>query len=259
MLYTSLTFVPFNYDMGEADIVFVGIPFCASVSKPAIYGPTIVRESLKLKDDSVTGKRIFDKLKLCDLGDIEIVPGSYKLSAERIHDTIKSIRESNPGAFILVIGGDHTITLPVCEELKPKTITQLDAHADLRKDYLGNKYMQQTWAFHASQFTKLVQYGCEYTQEDHKEKAVKLEDVKIENLPKPIHLTLDIDIFKDAETGLPEGKLTEKEVFPVIDEVAPHISSMDIVELAADKLPSRTGFLAAECIKRVLAAKLYII
>ena len=141
MFHTSNSFVSYNYPLKEADVVFLGIPFAsASISKPALYGPVMVRESLKVKEDFIDGINLFEKLKLCDLGDMEVVPGSYELTAERIKQTINDIM-SESKAFPIIIGGDHSITLAITEALKPKTIVQLDAHADLRKDYLGNKYM----------------------------------------------------------------------------------------------------------------------
>ena len=50
-------------------------------------------------------------------------------------------------------------------------------------------------------------------------------------------------------------KYTEDEVREIILKIIEKIpcSSLDITEIADDKLPSKSGFLAAEIIKRVLA------
>ena len=67
MFYTSNTFVSYNYPLGEADVVFLGIPFAStSISKPAIFGPIMVREALKMTEDFVEGVNLFEKLKVCD-------------------------------------------------------------------------------------------------------------------------------------------------------------------------------------------------
>jgi len=263
MLYTTNSFTV-NYPIEEADVVFVGIPFVSgSLSRPALYGPVMVRESIKLKEDYVDGKNIFEKLKICDIGDIEVVPGSFELTSERIKDTVQSIKQTNEKAFPIFIGGDHSITLPITEALKPKTIIQFDAHADLRSEYLGNKYMQQTWAFHASKFARIIQVGVnslnreeyEYSKQSENVKNVSIGELKGMKFEGPVHLTIDIDVLDASyvETGLPEGKMKLDELFDALKNI--DCDSMDIVEIADDKLPSKTGFIAADIIKTILAKK----
>lgn len=261
MFYTSNTFVGYNYPLKEADVIFLGIPFAStSASKPAIYGPVMVRESLKLTEDFIDGKNIFEKLKVCDLGDLEIVPGSYELTAERIRQTIHDVRNENKSAFIIFIGGEHLVTLPITEALKPKTIVHLDAHSDSRSGYLGNKFMHQTWAHHAGKLAKIMQIGVTTWNREEKEN-LKKNNIDVYDAEKfiksnikltpPVHLTIDIDVLEGAETGLPEGRMTMDTLLGILENI--DCNSMDIVEIADDKLPSKTGFMAAHIIKKVLA------
>ncbi len=267
MLYASNTFVSYNYLLKEADVVFLGIPFAStSISAGSIYGPLMVRESLKLMEDYVPEKKknLFSSLKICDLGDIEIVPGSFELTVGRIKDTISDIKSENKKAFVICIGGEHSITLPVAEAIKPKTIIQLDAHSDTRKDYLG-AHSHQAWAYHASKFAKIVQIGVRTWNKEEMDfvksggaSAFSAEEfmkskIKIE---RPVHLTIDIDVFSPAfvETGLPEGSLTPEEVTEILKKIP--CDSMDITEISDNRLPSKTGFLAAEMIKLILAKRL---
>ncbi len=256
MLYTSNTFTPYNYPLKEADIAFLGIPFTStSISKPAMYGPLMVRDALRLTEE-------LPNKKFCDLGDLEVVPGSYELTAERIRETIKEIKETNPKAFTLAIGGEHLITLPLVEMLKPKTVIQVDAHSDSRSNYLGCEYSHDTWAFHASKITKLIQIGLTAVGGEEKKFLAKTKSIQtfsiidflrfMPKIERPVHLTIDVDVFDPSyvETGFPEGKARPEEVFSVLDKIK--ADSMDIVEIADDRLPSKTGFLAAQIIKRVL-------
>ncbi|MBI4014738.1 MAG: arginase family protein [Candidatus Aenigmarchaeota archaeon] len=260
MFHTSNTFVPFNYALREANAVFIGVPFAStSTSKPAIYGPVMVREALKLTEDYVGGKRIFEKIKLCDAGDVEIVPGSYELTAKRIRETIADMKAENTKAFPIFVGGEHLITLPIVETLKPKTIIHLDAHADLRREYLGNEYMHQTWGYHASKLAKIVQIGVVSWSEEEKKVAKEKGIVSLtadEFLKKtpvvkgPVHLTIDVDILEGAATGLPEGRMSMETLDKILDKIK--CDSMDICEIADDTLPSATGFKAAHIIMRML-------
>ncbi|MBI4154203.1 arginase family protein [Candidatus Woesearchaeota archaeon] len=256
MLYASNTFVPYNYALKEADAVFLGIPFTStSISKPAMHGPVLVRHALKNVEN-------LPDRKFCDIGDIEIVPGSYELTAKRIRETVKETLETNSRAFPILIGGEHLITLPIIEALKPKTIVQIDAHSDTRSDYLGCVYSHATWAYHASKISRITQIGLNAVSDEEKKFLAKTKAVHAfsisdflkfkPNIEKPVHLTIDMDVFDPSyvEAGFPEGNAKPEDIFAVLDKIQPQ--SMDIVEIADDRLPSKTAFLAAELIKRVL-------
>src|SRR3990172_9803045 len=104
MMYTSNTFVPNNYNVKDANVVVLGVPFGAtSLSKPAIYGPVMIRQSLKIVEDHVPG--MYEKIKVADIGDLEFVPGSFELTAERVRETIKDIISINQKAFTITLGG----------------------------------------------------------------------------------------------------------------------------------------------------------
>jgi len=261
LLYTTNSFVSYNYPLEEANVVFVGIPFSStSVSCSSQFGPVIVRESMRLTEDydKKTNKNLFKELKVCDIGNLEVVPGSYHLTAERIKETIKEIQDESK-AFLISVGGEHLITLPIAEALKPKTVIQLDAHRDLRKDYLGKKFSHTTWAYHLLQSLNcnLVQIGVREVSKDEEELANKL-DIKdeIKNLKEPIYLTIDIDVFDPCyvKTGLPVSNgLKPRDVFDIIEKLrGKKLVGMDITEIADNSLPSNTGFLCAEIVKRVL-------
>lgn len=264
-LYASNTFVGYNHPLKEADVLYLGVPFVStSISRPARFGPVIVREALKLISGSFGGTDIFSSCKFCDLGDLEIVEGSYEKTAKRIRDTIKEVMDENSGIFPIFIGGEHLITLPITEALGARTIIQFDSHSDMLSHYKGNEYSHSTWALHASKAAKLVQIGLRILQEEERENsntrniiAAKSPDQLAQmKLERPLHLTIDVDVFDSAyvETGLPEGKMTPQEFFEFLNHVRP--DSMDIVEIADDRLVSKSGWLAAEIIKKVLGRRI---
>ena len=93
MLYTKKTF-DYEHSLKEADIALIGIPWDYSqTGYPTRYGPMFIREALKnvVGYDNETKCNVFEKYKFCDLGDVEVVPGNWKLTQERIIDTIKNI------------------------------------------------------------------------------------------------------------------------------------------------------------------------
>ena len=256
MLYTTNTFIGYNNPVKEADVVFLGIPFSSTnLSSSSIYGPLMVRESLKLVDGNTTKGNVFDRFKICDVGDVEIVAGSYELTAQRIRETIAEIRKNNPSAFLVVIGGEHLVTLPLVEALKPNSVVQLDAHGDTYPDYMGVTYSHATWAYHAARIAPVHQIGVRHG--DNVPGVASIHTSSLSSIVGPTHLTIDVDVFSPGligETGMYEGVLAENDVLDVIGNLS--FSSMDVVEIADRTLPSKSGFLAAKLIVAALAKRL---
>ena len=254
LLHTSQTFVPYNYPLAEADVVFLGGPFSAtSLSASSRYGPLQIREALRLTEG-------LPEKHWCDVGDVAIVPGSYELTAQRIKETVAEIRATNEKAFLVVAGGEHLITLPLAEALQPKTIVQVDAHSDTKRDVAGNAYTHQTWAYHASKLCKIFQVGVNaWSKEEmafvsessvvHAATATQFlnNDIMLE---QPTHLSVDVDCLRGTATGYPEGRLSMKTLRRVLGKV--RCTSMDVVEICDDRLPSSTAFAACQVIKAVL-------
>jgi len=250
-----------EYDIREADLVVIGVPFSStSIGRESKFGPTVIRHGIKQIEsfDLEIGVDIQKKWHICDLGDLDVVPGSFSKTADRLKKTIKDIQRENPKAKFCFFGGEHSITLPIIETLKPKTIVQLDAHRDLDKEYKGKKFAHGTWAFYASKFAELRQIGVRSSTEEEEANANKLnikEDLN--GLKEPVYLTLDIDVLDPvyAETGLPEmDGLTPEELFAIIKKVCKNkIVGFDIVELSATDLNSKSSVMAATIFRKVLS------
>ena len=258
-IYLTKTFIPYEYDVKDADVIFMGIPFSStSVSSPSTYGPTIFRESMKLIEGYEDGKNIFD-LKMCDLGNIDIVPGSYSLTRERIIETIKEVRKLNEKALLVFIGGEHLITLPIIEAIKPSSVIHLDAHDDMRDDYMGNKFSHTTWARRAAENGfKIMQYGVRSTENGIKPKNDFDNFLNEVSKMDKYHVSLDIDVLdlQYVETGLPEPDgISPAQLFEIMKHVGKKAMSLDIVEMSGRCLPSKTGIMAANAVKKFLSVR----
>src|SRR5262245_63280812 len=79
---------------------------------------------------------------MADLGDCELGSGSPREQLARAREEIRAFWK--PGLVPIMLGGDHTATLPVVEVLAPAIpalrVLQLDAHPDLREAFLGERY-----------------------------------------------------------------------------------------------------------------------
>ena len=262
--FVNQGFKDINYRPEEADVILLGIPFVStSLSFPALYGPLMVREGLKYAEDYYRNRDVLGGLKFCDLGDIDTAPGSYDITAARVMQTVKEIAEAGPEAFKIFVGGEHLMTLPIVESLKPGTVVHFDAHADLSEDIEGVQHSHATWAYHASRIAKLVQIGVRNYSEDDM-KVVETNGIEVftaQGFPqrikiqRPVHVTIDVDVLLPAfvNTGFPEGAAMPDEILRILERIP--CDSLDIMEIADSQLPTKTGFLAAEMIKAVLYSR----
>ncbi|MCD6367714.1 MAG: arginase family protein [Candidatus Aenigmarchaeota archaeon] len=261
LLFTSKTFVP-EFPLEEADVCFLGIPFDSTASAVGNqrFGPATIRYALKNMISYIPekGKNPLKDLKICDVGDVDVVYGDFKETSFRIKDTTNSILKINPNVFLLAVGGEHLITLPLVEALKPSTIVQLDAHMDLVPE---ERFAHNTWAYFAAKLGfRVVQIGVrswEEYEEENKKKFEILDDLN--NVKGPIYLTVDIDVFDPAyapDTGFKEPNgLSPQEVFEIIDQVfkTGKVIGMDVVEISSKKFNNPTSELAARVILRALS------
>ncbi|MDQ7068309.1 MAG: arginase family protein [Sulfurimonas sp.] len=132
--------------------------------------------------------------------------------------------------LVVSLGGDHSITPQLTLGLlkKPATIVFLDAHADLRRTYLGDENSHATPAFHLlKQGHKLLMVGIRSMFESEAlrikedkniscfmDRALQRESVKKELLKKisslegDVYLSIDMDVFNPAfvpSVGTPQA------------------------------------------------------
>jgi agmatinase len=128
-------------DSLDADVAIVGVPYDLGVGylSGTRFGPRRIREASAQYGRGQTGfydperDEVFlgAPWKIVDCGDADIVTGDIKKSFDNIESIVRGIvaREAMP----VVIGGDHSISIPVARALDsfgPVTVVQFDAHLD---------------------------------------------------------------------------------------------------------------------------------
>jgi agmatinase len=201
---------------------------------------------------------------VADCGDVDVVP----ISIERTHEAIagKISQVTAAGAMPLVVGGDHSITLPVLRALArrhgPVGVVHFDAHPDTWDEYFGSKL------FHGTPFRRAIEEGLIeprrmiqvgirgplYGDEDfafhdqHGIEVVRIEAVKEQGTAwvtgrfarlrgGPLYCSFDIDAVDPAyapATGTPEvGGLTSWEAVTLVRSLAGQtLVGADVVEVA---------------------------
>src|SRR4030042_4285032 len=104
------TFISAKASFSEADAVLLGCPYDGSASfRPgARFGPSAIRKaSWGIETYSPNLQRDLSRLKIHDMGDLELPLGEKKLSLELIQKAARKIFSS--GKFPIFLGGDHLI------------------------------------------------------------------------------------------------------------------------------------------------------
>jgi agmatinase len=243
--------LPHRRDPAGLDVALLGIPYDGGTSyRPgARYGPRHVREqsSLIRPWNPVLSVSPFEKLRVADYGDVDVVP----ISIEGTFAAIERETDVLVGANVipLSVGGDHSVTLPILRSLArrhgPLGLVHFDAHPDTWDEYFGSKY------FHGTTFRRAVEEGLVaggqvvqigirgplYGADDfdfHRQRgleAIRIETVKergtawvAERLRRlaggPVYCSFDIDAVDPAyapATGTPEvGGLTSFEALTLV-------------------------------------------
>ena len=101
------------------DVALLGIPYDGGVSyRPgARFGPRAVREqsSLIRPWHPVLKVHPFDRLRVADCGDVDVVPSSIELTYAAITKRIDAVTAA--GVVPVCVGGDHSITLAILRSL----------------------------------------------------------------------------------------------------------------------------------------------
>ena len=260
--------LPHVEDPRGLDVAIVGVPFDGGTSyRPgARLAPREIRSQSSLIRPYSYFQKVapFDRLNVADVGDIDAPPISIEKCYTAVEAGIGAI--SAAGARPMVIGGDHSISLPILRALAkrhgPLALVQFDSHIDTWDEYFGGKY------FHGTPFrraieegvvdgTRFIQVGIRgpmYGEDDvtfHREHGITLIDidqVKARGIPwtveqiqrvvsGPAYMTFDIDAVDPAfapGSGTPEvGGLTSHEAQQLVRGLAGlSLTGGDIVEVA---------------------------
>jgi guanidinopropionase len=140
----------------DFDVALLGLPFDGGVSyRPgARFAPTRVREMSSLGRGYHWSRdiKIFEKLKVADVGDSSVVPIDLEKTYEKIEKFISDILATKKKT--IAVGGDHSTTLPVLRAMRkhygvPLNFIHFDAHLDTYPAAWDCEYHHGAFARHA--------------------------------------------------------------------------------------------------------------
>ncbi|MGN1417541.1 MAG: agmatinase [Oscillospiraceae bacterium] len=270
-------FIGCDSDYDSAGIVIFGAPFDSTTSyRPGTrFGSSAIRrESFGIETYSLKQDRDITDYNIFDSGDIELCFGSPERALDDIEERAAEILHDGKLPFML--GGEHLVTLGAVRAVKKKYddlyIIQLDAHADLRDDYLGQKLSHACVMRRCHELVgdgHIFQFGIRSGDRNEfvfaKEHTVMnphtldgMERLADTLAGKNVYLTIDMDVLDPSEfpgTGTPEaGGVSYNTLLDALFTLKGlNITGIDINELSPHYDPSgRSTALACKLLRELL-------
>lgn len=274
------------------DVGVLGVPFDSGVSyRPgARFGPAHVRASSRLLRPYNPAQQVmpFATQQVVDAGDLAVNPFDVAGAVREVQAGAADL--TSGGARLVVVGGDHTIALPLlrvaAERHGPVAVVHFDAHLDTWDTYFGEPYTHGTPFRRASEEGLLDTSACAhvgirgplYSDRDLYEDQVLgfqvvtahdaldlgwrgvAERVAARVGDRPVYVSVDIDVLDPAHapgTGTPEaGGLTSRELLAVVRSLSSlRVIGADVVEVApAYDHAEITGIAAAHVAYELISA-----
>jgi agmatinase len=284
-LYLSArpAFTGLSAPLEKSRFVFFGVPFDrTSTYRPGSrFAPSALRDvSANLELYSVRSNIDLEKIPVHDAGDIDTV--------EDLHETLRRItvvwRElTAAGKTPIMAGGEHTVTKAAIDAVPTDLgIVNLDAHLDLRDEFLGEKLSHATFmrrvaerinpshvmevgirAFSKPELDYCHESGLEIiTPQDIRKTPLEKTAQRIRSFLsgfKNSYLTVDIDVLDPAYApGVgnpePDGITTDELLTFVQAAMNRNTIGFDLVEVSPQLDSGQTAAVGAKVIFEAIAA-----
>jgi agmatinase len=267
--FTTFARLPRIDDVDDHAVAVLGVPFDSGVTyRPgARFGPAYIRQASRLLRpyNQELGVAPFRTAQVVDAGDVAASPFSIPDALASIEQEVG--RLTADGRRIVVLGGDHTVALPVLRALTaqhgPVALLHFDAHLDTWDTYFDAPYTHGTPFRRAAEEGLLLKgrsahvgiRGSIYDPADLEDDArfgftiVHAQEFERRSVGEivarlvdrvgdaPLYVSVDIDVLDPAHapaTGTPEaGGLTSRELLGVLRGLKGlDLVGADIVEVA---------------------------
>ena len=273
------TFIGCDNSYEESKIVLFGAPFDSTTSfRPGTrFASKVMRsESFGIETYSPYQDGDLEDFAVFDSGDLELPFGNTQRVLDQIEEHTAEILKD--GKIPCMIGGEHLVTLgamrAVVKQYPDVHIIHFDAHADLREDYLEERFSHATVLHRVWDLVgdgKIFQFGIRSGDrsefvwaKDHvftnKFNFYGLKEIVSQLQGEPVYFTLDLDVLDPSVfpgTGTPEaGGVSFQELLEAMIQVSHlNIVGFDVNELSPvyDQSGSSTA-MACKVLRELLIA-----
>jgi agmatinase len=275
--------IPAEYSKLETSkVVLIPVPYdgTSTWQKGADKGPAAflaASENMELYDIETNSEAYKNGVYLADA---ITEASSPEAMVEAVYRQTKNYITRNK--FVTLIGGEHSVSIGSIrafnEGFEDLTVVQIDAHADLRKEYEGSACNHACAVHEASKNTNLIQVGIrsmdvselKWMNKDQTFFAHEIReeeywsDAAVDLMTENVFITIDLDCFDPSilpSTGTPEpGGLLWYETLDFLKKIfkEKNVVGFDIVELCPNPAEKSSDFLAAKLYYKMLCYKFKI-
>lgn len=265
--------MPPHADLENAKVAILPVPYDGTTEwrSGAREGPQhIIDASQYLELYDLELDREIYEVGIHTLHQVEPLMSSPEAMIERVYDITNGLIQK--GKFVVTLGGEHSLTLGAVRAFKEAfpelSVLQLDAHADLRDEYLGTKYGQACVMRRIFELCPIVQAGVRSLSWEEKQFLVqnhlspfyfsdsissKASVERIMNSLSPeVYVTIDVDVLDPSimpAVGTPEPNgMQWQAILDIIKAVSlhKHVVGFDLMEFCPGEGPLACAFLLAK-------------
>ncbi|MGB5926118.1 MAG: agmatinase [Dehalococcoidia bacterium] len=260
-------------NLQEAKTVIVPVPYDSTSEwrSGSRRGPqAIIDASQYLELYDLELDREIHKIGISTLPRIEPLLSSPQDMIDRVCKVVEGLIQKEK--FVVLLGGEHSLSLGAVRAFKeafPRlSVLQLDAHADLRDEYLGTKYGQACVMRRIFELCPISQVGVRSLswEENQFLSQTKLTpfymsnlassaasiDKIVDSLSEDVYVTIDVDVLDPSimpAVGTPEPDgMSWRQILDIVEPVAlhKHVVGFDLMEFCPAEGPSSCAFLLAK-------------
>ncbi len=264
---------PASETLDDAGVVLVPVPYDSTTSfkSGARRGPrAIINASKQLEDFDIELGRDISDVGIYTTQEIEVNVDGPEAMIERVRQVAGHFVSQDK--LVGLLGGEHTITIggvsAALEKYPDLTVLYLDAHADIRDQYMGSRWSHACVARRLQERTPVVEVGVR-SMSENEAKFIDSNNVPVfyfeglaahvlEKLGPNVYVTVDLDVLDPSimsAVGTPEpGGMSWHEMTSLLRQVADQrrVVGFDVVELSPDEGPEACAFTAAKLVYKMI-------
>ena len=260
-------------NLQEAKTVIVPVPYDSTSEwrSGSRRGPQAIIDASQYLElyDLELDREIYE-IGISTLPRIEPLLSSPQDMIDRVCKVVEGLIQKEK--FVVLLGGEHSLSLGAVRAFKeafPRlSVLQLDAHSDLRDEYLGTKYGQACVMRRIFELCPISQVGVRSLSWEEKQflsqnkltpfymsnlaSGTASIDKIVDSLSQDVYVTIDVDVLDPSimpAVGTPEPDgMSWRQILDIVEPVAlhKHVVGFDLMEFCPAEGPSSCAFLLAK-------------
>ena len=277
---TFLDTSPADVSPENAGVVLLPVPYDGTTSYRggSRDGPkAIIAASRHIEDYDLELDRDVSEVGIHTAAGVVTDAGGPEAMVDRVYRAVEALARG--GRLLGLLGGEHTVAIGAVKALgqvyPDLSVLFLDAHADLRDEYMGTRWGHASVARRISEVCAVTQVGVRSLSADERLYATEegipvifwppraadvggLASRVLESLSDHVYVSVDLDVLDPsimAAVGTPEPDgMTWREVTGLLRGVAEQrkIVGFDLTELSPREGPEACSYTAARLAYKII-------